>query len=200
MENFLHQFFAWLPQGNSYYLLLGLIAFSESLVAVGILMPGSTICVFAGFLALHGQGEIAPLIVVTAGGAFLGDVASFVLGARVGSWLLTTPTFRKRRPMIRRAELFFAEHGGKSVFFGRFFGPVRGFIPFVAGCAQMSPRAFLGYATVSAILWGLVYPGLGFLAGASWQNVETWSVRLSLLIGLALVVTIVSVLLRRWFR
>jgi len=197
MEPWLRELFTWLPSGGLYYLLIGMIAFGESLVAVGLLLPGSTICVGAGFFALHGQGEILPLILAAAAGAFLGDFTSFLLGARFGISLLRQPMLRKHLDNILQAEQFFREHGGKSVFFGRFFGPIRGIVPFVAGSSRMHAGSFLGFAVTSALLWGLGYPGLGYLAGASWQNVQRWSLRLSLLIGLALACVIVTVLVRR---
>ncbi len=102
--------------------------------------------------------------------------------------------------MVRKAELFFAQHGGKSVFFGRFVGPIRGFVPFVAGCAGMPPRAFVGYGIISAILWGLAYPGLGYLAGVSWQNVQRWSGRLAIAIFAALILTVLVHYLRKRFK
>jgi len=197
MEAWLQDFFAYLPDGGIYYLLIGLIAFGESLVAVGLLLPGSTLCVFAGFLALHGKGGILTLVAVAAVGAFLGDLLSYLLGARFGGAMLKSRLLSPRLQLVRRAELFFADHGGKSVFFGRFFGPVRGFIPFVAGGAGMRPAAFIAYAVVSALLWGLAYPGLGFLAGVSWQNVQKWTGRFSLLILAALLLTVLWVWRRR---
>lgn len=197
METWLQHFFELLPSGASYYVLIGLIAFGESLVAVGLLLPGSTLCVFAGFLALHGKGDISTLIMVAAIGAFSGDFLSYLFGARFGGSLMKSRFLAKRIDLVRRAEIFFAEHGGKSVFFGRFFGPIRGFIPFVAGGASMRPGPFLGYATVSAILWGLAYPGIGYLAGVSWQNVQRWTGRFSIIIALLLAATIVFVWLRK---
>lgn len=193
MEDWLRHLFSYLPEGGGYYLLIGLIAFGESLVGIGLLLPGSTLCVFAGFLALHGKGEIATLIGSAAFGAFWGDVLSFVLGARFGPTLLANRWLKKRLDLVRKAEIFFAEHGGKSVFFGRFFGPIRGFVPFVAGGAGMRPGAFFAYAVVSALLWGLAYPGIGWVAGVSWQNVQRWTGRFSLVILAALVVTVLWV-------
>jgi len=197
MGTSLHQFFAWLPEGALYYLIIALIACGESLVGIGLLLPGSTLCVFAGFLALHGQGEISLLIITASIGAFAGDLISYLLGARIGSGLLKTSFMKKRLATFRQAELFFARHGGKSVFLGRFFGPVRGFVPFVAGCAMMRPGAFCIIAAISAALWGLAYPGLGYLAGASWQNVQRWSGRFSLLMVAVLASVVISVLVRR---
>ena len=57
MEEWLHQLFNWLPGGAIYYMAIAVIAFLESLVAIGVIVPGSTIIVFTGFLALHGKEE-----------------------------------------------------------------------------------------------------------------------------------------------
>ena len=200
MEAWLQHLFELLPEGGLYYFVIAFVAFLESLVAAGVIIPGSSLIVFAGFLSLHGRGDISLIIFVAVIGAFLGDMFSFWLGARFGERLLFTKIFQKRRELLRLAENFFIQHGGKSVFFGRFVGPIRGFIPFVAGSAQMSPAAFTGYAIISALLWGLAYPGLGYLAGYSWANVETWTTRVTLLIALLLVITIFIIVIRRRLR
>lgn len=200
MEEWLQNLFNTLPDGAIYYSIIAAVAFLESLVAAGVIIPGSSLIVFSGFLALHGRGEIVSIILVASVGAFLGDMFSFWLGARFGERLLFTRLFQKRKKLLRRAEQFFIDHGGKSVFFGRFVGPVRGFIPFVAGSAQMSPKAFTAFAVISAILWGLAYPGVGYLAGYSWDNVETWTTRIGLLTALLLLVTIFIIVIRRRLR
>ena len=200
MEEWLQNLFELLPDGPTYYAAIALVAFLESLVAAGVIIPGSSLIVFAGFLALHGRGNITTIILVASIGAFLGDMLSFWAGARFGERLIFSRLFLKRKELLRLAEKFFMEHGGKSVFFGRFVGPVRGFIPFVAGSARMRPKPFTLYAIVSAVLWGLAYPGLGYLAGYSWENVETWTTRVGLMIAFALAVTIFIVVVRRRLR
>lgn len=200
MEDWLRNLFELMPDGGIYYTAIAVVAFLESLVAAGVIIPGSSLIVFAGFLALHGRGDITIIICVAAIGAFLGDMLSFWVGARFGERLIFTRLFQKRKNLLRKAEKFFVEHGGKSVFFGRFVGPVRGFIPFVAGSARMSPKAFTAFAFFSAILWGLGYPGLGYLAGYSWENVETWTSRVSLMIAILLAVTLFIVVIRKRLR
>ncbi len=187
MEESLQHLFAWLPGGAIYYVAIALIAFMESLVAIGVLVPGSTLIVFTGFLALHGKEDITTIAWVSMIGAFWGDFASYWLGARFGPDIINSRLMKKQKAVVRKAEFFFARHGGKSVFFGRFIGPIRGFVPFVAGCARMKPRAFISYGIISAILWGLAYPGLGYLAGVSWQNVQRWSGRFAVIILAALI-------------
>lgn len=197
MEDWLRNLFAWLPDGWRYSLLVGVVAYLESLPVMGLLIPGSTLVLFAGFLALHGKGAIATIMLVSTVGAILGDLSSYGMGARAGAPMLQSQLLRRRINLVRKAELFFAAHGGKSVVFARFVGPVRGIVPFIAGCTQMRPLLVAWYVLLSGILWGLAYPGLGYLAGASWQRVKLWSGRFSLLIAAALVATILGIWVRR---
>lgn len=197
MENWLQQLLEWLPEGNSYLALLLLITFFESLPIIGLLMPGSSLVVLAGFLTVHGKGSLLLLFTFCTLGAFLGDLTSYWIGGRLGEQLLIRKSFLKRKKTIKLAESFFVEHGGKSLFFARFLGPLRGITPFIAGVARMKPRLFFNYTLISAVLWGIAYPGIGFLGGASWAYAQDLTTRLGLLIGLALVVTIVHTLLMR---
>lgn len=181
MEAWLQNFYHWVQVGWLYYTLLGLLAFLESLAFVGLLFPGSVLIVFTGFLAANGKGDFLVLAAVYALGAFLGDLVSYILGARYSDSILSRPWFKKREGLLRKAEAYFVAHGGKSVFLGRFIGFLRPFIPFIAGSARMKPIPFILYALVSGILWGISYPGIGFVCGASWQMVQVWSGRFSLL-------------------
>lgn len=198
METWLRDIFAWLPTGAPYYSILGLIALFESLAVVGIFIPGSVLIVFAGFLAAHGQGELLPLVAVCAFGSLCGDLGSYYLGARLGSRLRQHRLFRKRQTLLNKAQQFFAAHGGKSVLAGRFVGFLRPFIPFVAGSAHMPPLAFSLWALVGAVLWGIAYPGLGYLFAASWQLVEIWTGRFSLLILVLILLFIANSLFWRY--
>ncbi len=197
MDAWLKEFVEFLPTGSNYYLLLLLIAFSESLPMIGLMVPGSTLIVLAGFLAFHSKGLFLPILFCTAFGALLGDLLSYWLGGHFGSKMLTLKSFRKHRRLIQQSERFFCDHGGKSIFFARFLGPIRGITPFIAGLSRMAGRPFCIYALISSILWGISYPGLGYLGGASWKQAESLSTRFGLLILLALVISIIHYWLRR---
>ena len=197
MAEWLQQIVELLPDGYLYLLLLFLIAFCESLPMVGLLMPGSTLVVLAGFLAFQGKGALLSLMIASACGALLGDLISYWLGGHFGSRFLATRSFQKHQKLIKQAELFLHSHGGKSIFFARFLGPIRGITPFIAGLTKTPGRAFCRYSLISAILWGLAYPGLGFLGGASWQQAQSLSARFGLLVLLALLVTFLHYWLRR---
>ena len=164
---------------------------------VGLLVPGSTLIVMAGFLVLHGKGLYLPLVVVTGCGALSGDLLSFWLGNHYGRRMLTLRSFRKHRHLVRLSQQFFCVHGGKSLFFARFLGPIRGITPFIAGLSKMPQRLVIVYSLISSILWGIAYPGLGYLGGISWQQAQSLSSRFGLLILLALAITIGHYWLRR---
>lgn len=197
MEVWLQQLFAWLPDGPFYYGLVGLIAFVESLALVGIFCPGSVIAVFTGFLAANGKGDFALLVAVSSSGAIGGDLVSYFLGARYGQQLLSRPLFLRHRELFAKAEAFFYAHGGKSIFLGRFVGFLRPFIPFIAGSARMRPLPFTLFVFASGILWGLAYPGLGYLGGASWKLVELWFDRFSLFLLILIVLFVLNALFWR---
>jgi undecaprenyl-diphosphatase len=196
MEHWLQDIFNLLPGGGLFIGAVFLIAFLEALVGVGLIMPGSVLTVFSGWLAFQGKAPIGAIMASAAGGALIGDLLSYWLGARFGIHLWEWKLLKKRQGLLRLTEIFFIEHGGKSVFFGRFLGPIRGLVPFVAGASQMRPLTFTLYSVISGLLWGISYPGLGFLGGTSWQRAETLTGRLGLLIALALVAS----LLLSWLR
>jgi undecaprenyl-diphosphatase len=175
------------------------IAFLEALVGIGLIMPGSVLTVFSGWLAFQGRGSIHQVMIAAAIGALLGDLLSYWIGARFGPRIWHCGFLKKRQELLKIAELVFFEHGGKSVFFGRFLGPIRGLVPFVAGASMMPPKAFLLFSLISGLLWGISYPGIGYLGGSSWQQAETILGRLSLLLLIVLAATVILTLLRHHF-
>jgi undecaprenyl-diphosphatase len=199
MEQWLQDIFNLLPGGMIFVVAVFVIAFLEALVGVGLIMPGSVLTVFSGWLAFQGKASIATIMASAGLGALLGDLLSYWLGARFGVHLWQWSLLKKRQDLLHLTELFFLEHGGKSIFFGRFLGPIRGLVPFVAGASHMRPVVFSGYAIVSGILWGISYPGLGYLGGTSWQHAETLAGRLGLLVVLVLIVTLLVAWLRHRF-
>lgn len=199
MEQWLQDIFNLLPGGPLFVSAVFVIAFLEALVGIGLIMPGSVLTVFSGWLAFHGKAPITAIMAAAALGALLGDLLSYWLGARFGGHIWRWGLLKKRQGLLRLTEIFFFEHGGKGVFFGRFLGPIRGLVPFVAGAGKMRPMVFSGYAVVSSILWGISYPGLGYLGGTSWQRAETLTGRLVLLIVLSLIVTLLVTWLRHKF-
>lgn len=194
METWLQQILNVVPEGGIYLSAIFVVAFFESLPVIGLLMPGSTLIVFAGFLSFHGKSELSAIITVAMLGALTGDLISFYLGHRFGPTLLRLRLFKRRHQLVTKAEQFFVDHGGKSILFARFLGPIRGITPFIAGLSGMESRLLNRYAAISAVLWGISYPGLGYIGGQSWQYAQSLSLRF----GLIIVVVAAIVVVHQW--
>jgi len=199
LEQWLLNIFNQIPGGTLFIAVVFIVALLEALVGIGLIMPGSVLTVFSGWLAFHDKAPIITIMAAAGAGAVIGDLLSYWLGARFGIHLWNWRLLKKHEGLLRLAELFFLEHGGKSVFLGRFLGPIRGLVPFVAGASRMRPSVFSCYAVVSGILWGVSYPGIGYLGGTSWQQAETLAGRLGLLMTLAVIVFILVAWLRHKF-
>ncbi|MGM0415941.1 MAG: DedA family protein [Thermodesulfobacteriota bacterium] len=155
-----------LPQlsaGLLYYLILCAVTTAEGVPVVGLFVPGSVFCISAGALAFHGHGEMLYVCCAAAIGAISGDYISYACGTRSASWVVAKVQQGRFLRFLRRAQLFFGKHGGKSLLLARFMGPVRGFVPFVAGGVRMRPRDFCVYTVSGGILWGIIYPGVGYI-------------------------------------
>lgn len=98
----------------------GLIAFSESLVVIGLLIPGSVMMTAIGTLI---GADILPFTITilwAIAGAILGDTLSFWLGHHYHERLRDFWPFRTHPKILAKGEQFFLSHGRKGVFIGRF--------------------------------------------------------------------------------
>jgi membrane protein DedA with SNARE-associated domain len=128
-------------------------AFGESFAFVSLLFPGTSILVVAGTLMSAGSLPYWPVLAGAVAGAVLGDSVSFWLGHRYGSGIGRLWPLTRNPDLLSSGIRFFEKHGGKSVFVGRFFGPIRAVIPLAAGIMRM-PRGRFWIANVtSAIVW-----------------------------------------------
>ena len=141
--------------------------FAESLAFVGLLMPGAALMMTAGALIATGALSFWSTMAWAVCGAVLADGISFWLGRYFKERIRSFSLFARYPEMLDRGETFFHRHGGKSVFFGRFIGPVRPIIPIVAGMMGMGQGRFTVYNILSALGWAPAYllPGMAF--GAS---------------------------------
>jgi membrane protein DedA with SNARE-associated domain len=128
-------------------------SFGESFAFLSLLFPGTSILIVAGTLMATGSLPYWPVLAGAIIGAVLGDTVSFWLGERYGGGVGRMWPFTRNPDLLPNGVRFFKRHGGKSVFIGRFFGPVRAVIPLAAGIMRM-PRGRFWFANVtSALVW-----------------------------------------------
>jgi len=163
------------------YAAIFLVSLSESLALVGLFIPGTVIMFGVGATVATGALGLGPVLLLAMGGAIAGDGFSYWLGRHYHEHLRELWPFSRYPGMLNKGEVFFHRHGGKSVLFGRFVGPVRPVIPVVAGMLGMRPLHFGVVNVLSAIGWALAYILPGVFLGTSLAVVGQISTRLAVL-------------------
>ncbi len=128
-------------------------AFGESFAFLSLLFPGTSLLIAAGALMAAGSLPYAPIVAGAVIGAVLGDTVSFWIGQRFGGGIARIWPFTRSPELLPSGIRFFARHGGKSVFIGRFFGPMRAVIPLAAGVMRMPRDRFWLANVASAVVW-----------------------------------------------
>ena len=164
------------------YWLVLLAALLESLVFAGVLVPGSTLVVLAGFLSSQGYLDIGDLIWFVTIGAILGDSISYYLGTK-GTGFFRNENRWLKADHLDRGKQFFQKHGSKSVFLGRFIAPLRAIVPFIAGLSGMKKGQFFFWNVLSAVLWSVSHLLVGYFFGGAFTAIEVWSTRVGYAIG-----------------
>ncbi|PZU58746.1 MAG: DedA family protein [Sphingobium sp.] len=145
--------------------IIGVLAFLESLVLIGLFVPAIATMIAVGGLIGAGVLDPAPIILSAILGAVAGDWVSFALGRKMGPSVYRHRLLRGHRLAFARARLFFRRYGFASVFLGRFLGPVRATVPVVAGVMAMPQRAFQIANVLSALVWAPALLAPGYFAG-----------------------------------
>ncbi len=148
------------------YPLLFVFVMSES---GGVPVPGETALITGGVLASQGKLQIALVIALAAAGAIVGDNVGYLIGRKGGRWLLERPGpfLSQRREVLRVGEPFFAQHGSKAVFFGRFLLGLRVWASWLAGATRMHWRAFAFWNAAGGITWATAIGLLAYFLGHS---------------------------------
>ena len=111
------------------------LSMCESLAVIGLFIPGVIVMSIIGGLVSAGILSIIPTLLWAIGGAIAGDGISYFLGWHFKHHLPYYWPFSRFPQWLARGKEFFIHHGSKSIVIGRFVGPVRPFIPVVAGMA-----------------------------------------------------------------
>jgi membrane-associated protein len=146
------------------YLLLAALVGGES---AGIPLPGETALIAAAVLASQGKLSISLVIATSAAGAIVGDNFGYLLGRKGARRLLERPgrLEERRRSLLRRGEKFFARHGGKTVFLGRWLPFLRITAAWLAGANHMPWPKFLAWNAAGGIAWAISVGVFAYFVG-----------------------------------
>ncbi len=153
------------------YIVLILVVFAETGLALGFFLPGDSLLVVAGIFAARGDLNVFVLLVTLFVAAVVGDAVGYYSGLKLGPRLFTRQKSLLFRPShLQKAHEFYEKHGGKTIIIARFVPIVRTFAPIVAGAAQMSYRRFVAYNVVGGFLWVFSMILAGYFLGTVIEN------------------------------
>jgi membrane protein DedA with SNARE-associated domain len=140
-----------IPANVGYAAVFGLVAIET----MGIPVPAETALIAAALLAHKGQMDIGTLVLVAAAAAILGDNVGFAIGRRYGRrvFLAPGPLHEHRLKVLDVGEPFFARHGPKAVFLGRWVSGLRIASAWLAGMNRMRWPVFVFWNALGGIAW-----------------------------------------------
>ena len=178
------------------YLLPALVG----LESMGIPSPGETALVLAAVLASQGKLQIELVIAIAAASAIVGDNVGYWIGRKAGRRVLCAPRgpfHRRRIALIAYGDRFFAKHGAKAVFFGRWMALVRVTAAWMAGMNHMRFRTFFLWNALGGITWACGIGLLAYFAGdAAVHVIEQVGVWAAVALGVLIVAAVVVVQVR----
>jgi membrane protein DedA with SNARE-associated domain len=146
------------------YIAVGLFVFTESM---GVPSPGETAIVTGAVLASQGDLSIELVIVIAIAGAIIGDNLGFLIGRYGGRKLLERPGwgYDRRVRLLAFGDRFFAKHGAKAVFLGRWVALVRVTAAWMAGASGMRMRTFFFWNALGGVTWATAVGIIGYELG-----------------------------------
>lgn len=172
------------------------VFFGVMLENAGLLVPGETILLVAGYFCSTGVFRLPLVMGIATTGAVVGDNIGFAIGhhfgrdvlLKIGRFFFLTP---KR---FEHIENYFKSHGNKTILVARFITGLRVFAALLAGASRKMPwRVFLAYNLAGAMLWAVVITLLGYLFGQSLPLLVKWVGRSGTILLIALIVIAVII-------
>jgi membrane protein DedA with SNARE-associated domain len=169
------------------------------LESLGIPLPGETALVTAAAFAALGHLDIVRVVIAAIVGAFVGDNGGYWIGRKGGLALVRRHGrfLHVNEHKLDRVRNFFARHGAKTVFIGRFIALLRTWAAFFAGAGRMKYGQFVIFNALGGITWAVLFGTLGYVFGRNLPALEHDIGRASLVLALLVVVVAAVVIIRR---
>ena len=144
-------------------LVVGLLAFVESLAIISLFVPATMTLLAIG--ALVAASGIEFWIVWLAGtiGAICGDMLSYAIGRRYDGATLRIWPLSRYPNLVERAQTGLRQHGAWWLFAGKFFALTRTIGPLLAGVSGMPLPLFKAVTFAVAMVWVFVLLAPGAL-------------------------------------
>ena len=156
------------------YVAIALVLF---LAGLGVPIPEDIPLIYGGVMSGKGSMNVYVHFIVSMIFILIGDVCLYFIGRRLaraqeGDGESPPSRWQKIASPERLAKVqgFFDKYGSWSVFFGRFVAGVRGAVFLTAGMGHFPLLKFIILDGLAALISVPVWIGLGYWAGAHWEE------------------------------
>ncbi len=193
----MHETIAGLIASYGYVVLFFLVG----LESLGIPLPGETALVTAAAFAALGHLSISAVMATAVAAAIIGDNGGYWIGRGGGIALVRRygRVLHLNESHLARAQTFFAQHGPKTVFIGRFIALLRTWAAVLAGVAKMPYGTFMLYNALGAVCWAVLFGTLGYAFGRNLPQLEHYIGQASLAAVMLVALGVGLALGWRWF-
>jgi undecaprenyl-diphosphatase len=151
------------------------LAILETCFITGLVVPSGTAAAFVAAVGGGDPADLLPVLLAIIAGGWIGDWVGYGIGRAAGPGLLERPgwigsALRRHRAT---AGTFLDGQPFYSVTVARLVSFVRTVMPMSAGMSRIGPFTYFLYELPGVVLWALLYVGVGYLAGESWQRVTS---------------------------
>ncbi len=180
--------------GGWTYAILFLVIFCETGLVVTPFLPGDSLLFAAGTFAALGVLDPHVLFLLLTAAAILGDTVNYWIGHWVGPRAFGGSIRWLRQDYLRRTELFYERHGGKTIVLARFVPIIRTFAPFVAGVGTMAYPRFVAFNVGGAVVW----VGLFIYGGYFFGNLPVVRANFSLVVLAIILLSVLPLAVEAW--
>jgi membrane protein DedA with SNARE-associated domain len=137
------------------------------LCGLGLPVPEDLALLTGGFLVHRGITQYPTTLAVSFIGVVAGDNSLFFLGRRFGAGVLKYLAFVRphSRQRIERLKRFMDRHGHLAIFYARFLAGFRALVYLTAGSTGVTPRRFIIYDALGALISVPLAVSLGYFFG-----------------------------------
>jgi membrane-associated protein len=149
------------------YTVVGVLLVLATTVLIGLVTPGEVV-LLAAATTVGSAGEYAALAGVAACASMIGQTGGYLLGRRFGGRIRASRAGQWiGEPNWVRAEGVLRGGTGRAITGSRFLAVAHSLVPVLAGTLRMPVRRFARYTALGAVIWALVYVGLGSAASVA---------------------------------
>ncbi|MFP5307990.1 MAG: DedA family protein [Actinomycetes bacterium] len=163
-------------------------------------IPSEVVLPLAGISAARGEMSLVGAVGWSTVGSVVGALLLYWLGAALGTARLQAAW--EKLPLtsaddILRAEAWFHRWGELAVLLGRCVPVVRSAVSVPAGVTRMPLVRFTALTLAGSLVWNATFVGLGYALGDQVDAVTAWVDRYQLVVLAALVLGVVTWVVRR---